>query len=973
MARKSWYSWSPALTREQQPGGEAQENNPLPLSDAQLGIWFAQTINPSSPAYNLAEYLEIAGCIDAALFETALRQVVNETEALRVRFVSGTDGPGQILGPAPDWSMSFVDVSAAINSQAAAERWMKGDLARPVDITQGPLFTYALFKAAPDRFFWYSRYHHIVMDGFGFALMAGRVADIYSALAAGLPADADTSGSLALLLEDDAGYRASQRFEQDRQFWMEYLAALPEPASLSARTRLKSPGFARHTGSLPFSSIERLHSVAHSAGATVPQLMTAATAIFVHRLTGAQDVILDIPLTARMTPIARRTPGMMSNILPVRLAVRPHMTVAQLIDETSRQMRRVIRHQRYNVANLRRDIGRGADQSAFGPTVNVMPFDYKLRFDGHPVIAHNLSNGPVDDLSIVLYDRSDGRDLRADLDGNPASYTADRLAELQQRFLRLLAGIEKPDQSIGQLDILAPEERREILYQWNDTARAIPSATLPELFAAQVAKTPAATAVVFEDRSLTYGELDARSSQLAHHLRALGVGPEVVVGLCLERSLEMLVGLVGILKAGGAYLPLDPAYPPERIAFMLDDARAPVLVTHSALRARLPTDCIRTVCLDADAPAIARQPTTAPATGLDPQNPVYVIYTSGSTGTPKGVVVAHYNVVRLVKSANYVELGPEDVFLHLAPLSFDASTFEIWGALLNGAKLVIYPDDRFDIANLKRAIAKARVSVLWLTAALFHQVVDEDLSAIAGVRQLLAGGDVLSVPHVRKVIAAQNGCRLVNGYGPTEATTFSVCFPATDRTIFDESVPIGRPIWNTRVYVLDGGLGACTCRGGGRALHCGRGACARLSGACGADCGAVRGRPVRSGREPDVPHRGSGALAVGRGARLPRACRCAAQAARVPHRAGRDRGCAGAACGGGAGGGDCARGCARQQAAGGLCGGGRGSAARCCGACVRIWERGFRTTWCRRPMWCWSGFRSRPTASSTAVRCRRRR
>ena len=486
MARKSWYSWSPALTREQQRGGETQENNPLSLSDAQLGIWFAQNIDLSSPAYNIAEYLDIDGRIDAALFEIALRQVVAETEALRVSFVNSADGPGQIIGPSPDWSMSFVDVSSTVNPQAAAEQWMKADLAHPIDLTQGPLFAYALLKVAPDRFFWYSRYHHIVMDGFGFALMARRVADIYSALAAARPADAPVFSSLAHLLEDDAGYHASQRFEQDRQFWREYLAALPEPATLSDRVRLKSSGFVRHTASLPCSSIKRLQSVAHDAGTTVPQLMTAATAIFVHRLTAAQDVILDVPFTARMTPLARRIPGMVSNVLPVRLAVRSNMTVAQLINETSRQMRHVIRHQRYNVANLRRDIGRGADQSVFGPTVNFMPFDYDLRFDGHSVTAHNLSNGPVDDLSIVLYDRSDKRDLRIDFDGNPALYSPDRLAELQRRFLRLLAGIETSDQPIGRVDMLAPEERREILHHWNETARAIPSETLPELFAARV-------------------------------------------------------------------------------------------------------------------------------------------------------------------------------------------------------------------------------------------------------------------------------------------------------------------------------------------------------------------------------------------------------------------------------------------------------------------------------------------------------
>src|SRR6476620_10526325 len=574
MARQSWYSWPPALPRGQQRGAEVQENNPLPLSDAQLGIWFAQTIDQSSSTYNLAEYLEIGGPVDATLFEVALRQVVAETEALHVRFVSNADVPGQIIGPAPDWSMSLVDVSGAPDPQAAAERWMRAELARPVDLTCGPLFAYALLKAAADRFFWYSRYHHIVMDGFGFALVARRMAAVYSALAVGRTAEPATFGSVAPLLDDDARYRVSERFEQDRQFWMDYLAGLQAPASLGDRALPAVHGFIRHSGFLPFSNIQRLHSLAHRTGVSLPQLVTAAAAIFVHRLSGAQDVIVDVPLTGRMTPAARRTPCMMSNVLPMRLAMHPNIAVSGVVGEATRRMRHVIRHQRYNVANLRRDIGR-ADQRMFGPTINFMPFDYNLHFDGYPVTAHNLSNGPVDDLSIVLYDRLDSRDLRIDFDGNPALYSADRLAELQQRFLRLLGALADPDQSVGRLDILGAYERHVILREWNATARAVPGATLPELFAAQVARTPEADAVVFEDERLSYGELDARSSRLAHHLR--GLGPEVVVGLCIERSLAMLVGLVGILKAGGAYLPLDPDYPPERLAFMLADAGAPVL------------------------------------------------------------------------------------------------------------------------------------------------------------------------------------------------------------------------------------------------------------------------------------------------------------------------------------------------------------------------------------------------------------
>jgi len=414
------------------------------------------------------------------------------------------------------------------------------------------------------------------------------------------------------------------------------------------------------------------------------------------------------------------------------------------------------------------------------------------------------------ELSINIVDG--GTDLIVECDYNTDLFDRQSISRWLSHFRVLLESIDRdPEVPIASIPLLTNSERRTILEEWNPSGRAIPCATVPEQFAAQVHTRRDAIAVVFEDRHLTYGELDTYSSQLPHHLRDLGVGPEVVVGLCVERSLEMLIGLVGIVKAGGAYLPLDPNYPPERLAFMLRDAHAQVLVTHSTLVSRLPADdgrrnALHIVCLNADWPVITRLAVTGPAISLHPQNTLYVTYTSGSTGTPKGVMVAHHSVVRLVKNSNYVEIAPDDVFLHLAPLSFDASTFEIWGALLNGAKLVIYPDGRVDMPKLKHIVVEAGISVLWLTAALFEQVVDEILPALARVRQLLAGGDVLSVSHVRQFLEAHSGCGLINGYGPTEGTTFSVCFSATDQTNLDGSVPIGRPISNTRVYVLDGSL-----------------------------------------------------------------------------------------------------------------------------------------------------------------------
>jgi len=286
-----------------------QNNSMFRLSTAQLGIWFAQQLNPSSPAYNIGEYLEIHGPLDAVLFERALRQVVAETEALRVQIIEHAGEPRQVIGPPPPWSMPIIDVSAKTNARATAESWMQVDLARPIDPTRAPLFGYALFKASDSQFFWYARYHHIVMDAFGMWLIARRVANVYTQLTNGRSTRDGSFGSLAVLLEEDAVYRASEQFAQDRRYWADYLANRPEPVTLRGRASSESRGFLRNTDYLPHRGADDLRSIAHRTGTSVAQIISAATAIFLHRLTGAKDLVFGLPAASR-SDVLRRTPGM---------------------------------------------------------------------------------------------------------------------------------------------------------------------------------------------------------------------------------------------------------------------------------------------------------------------------------------------------------------------------------------------------------------------------------------------------------------------------------------------------------------------------------------------------------------------------------------------------------------------------------------------------------------------------------------
>jgi amino acid adenylation domain-containing protein len=409
------------------------------------------------------------------------------------------------------------------------------------------------------------------------------------------------------------------------------------------------------------------------------------------------------------------------------------------------------------------------------------------------------------DAALLVGAEMDGEiALRAEVDGRLFdTWTAGRLLEHLRRAL--VDAATAPGRRLDEVPLVTDEERRLVLDEWNRTEVDYrPEACIHTLFEEQAALRPAAPAVLSDEGVLTYAELDVRANRLAHHLVGQGAVPGAPVGLCLERSADVVVALLAILKAGAAYLPLDPAYPRERLAFMLSDARAPVVVTARALSGVLPEHAGRTVLLDGDAASIGAQPGTPPQVAVGSGDLAYVVYTSGSTGAPKGVEVRHRSVNRLVCRVDYVSLGPEEVLLHAAPLAFDASTFEIWGALLNGGRCAIYPESAIGAAALGRAIERFGVTTMFLTTALFNALVDEAPERLRPLRQILFGGERVSVKHVRRALEALRETRIVHVYGPTEVTTFATAHPVSPPLDPDAAtIPIGRPIRETRALILD--------------------------------------------------------------------------------------------------------------------------------------------------------------------------
>ncbi|MET8542592.1 amino acid adenylation domain-containing protein [Kitasatospora sp. NPDC004799] len=783
---------------------EARE---LPLSSAQSGIWFAHHLRPGSPAYNTGEYVDIPGPIDPELFETAVRQVVAETESLRVRLTDGADGPRQVVTPAPDWSMHHVDLTSAPDPLRAAEQWMRTDLATPVGLTRDPLFRQALFALAPDRFLWYQRVHHIAVDGYSMSLIARRVAKAYTGLVEGRSGGGPAFGPLSLLLADDAAYRASEQPGQDREFWAARLAGRPDPVSLASRSAAASDGFLRRTGTLDAPTVAALRRAARPVGASWPAAFTATVAAYLHRLTGERDIVLSMPVTGRTGAAGPAVPGMVANVVPLRLRVHPDQGLSALARQVAEEVAALRPHQRHRSEDLRRDLDPArSDRVLFGPVVNIMSFYYHLDFAGVRATVHNLSNGPVEDLSFSVYDRSDGTAPRLDVDANPALYSEAELASHQRRFLRFLDAVAAdPDRPTGRPDLLTPEERHRTVVAANRTARPLPHPTVPAAFAAQVARTPAAPAVVCGGTTLSYAELNAWANQLAHRLISLGVCGDSTVAVLMERSADVVVAVLAISKAGGAYMPLDTRAPAARLRRVLDDTRAAVLLTHRATRDQAPPHGMPEVVVDAD-PGLADRPATDPVVPLRADHLACVLYTSGSTGTPKGVALSHRNVISLTAQSCWRDDEDAPRVLAHSPHAFDASTFEWWVPLLNGGQVVVAPPGELALADLHRLIVDHRVGTLWLTAGLFRVFAEESPGTLARVRQVWTGGDVVPADAVRRVLARCPDSVVVAGYGPTEAATFTTRRVLRPGRAVPDVVPLGRPVDNRRVYVLDEAL-----------------------------------------------------------------------------------------------------------------------------------------------------------------------
>ncbi|WP_329625052.1 amino acid adenylation domain-containing protein [Streptomyces sp. NBC_01255] len=793
----------------------------IPLTGGQSGIWLAQQLEPDSSAYNIVFALDLRGDPDLDRLTAAVRRAVEEAECLRVNIVTGSDGPRQTLRDLPADTADVIDVAdiadvkvvdlrAAADPEEAAAAWTAADRDRPVDLAHGPLTGHALLRLADDHVLWVQRYHHIVIDGMGVALVTRRAGELYTAASAGEQAPAPGDRSLARLVAADRAYRTSEQHAKDRAWWADRMAGRTEPVRLVERGASPMTRRLRRTTELDPRDVDRLHAAARSAGVRPSRVLLAAVAAYLHRVSGEQDLVLGLPIAARQDEISATVPGMVSNIVPLRLAVGPAVTGAALVAHVRDAVADAVAHGRYRAEDLARDLGLvDGVPELVGPTVNILPRPEGLLFAAegteHAAELRPEWLGPVSDLAVNFAETRHGQGLAVHLDADADVCDEAALAGHERRFLALLHAFTGDlGRPIGHLDLTSAAERTLVLDEFGVAPCESPELSWPAAFERQVRRGPDAVALVCEDRELTYAELNASANRLARLLAARGVGAEDVVGVALPRSPELVVALLAVMKAGAAYLPLDADHPRDRIAYMLSDAGARTVLTVRDLAGELPaSEGVTHLLLDdpATADALAAQAAGDPGVPVVLDQAAYVIYTSGSTGRPKGVVVPHDGVGSLIATATErIGITADSRVVQFASVGFDVTVWDLIMSLCVGGRIIVVPAER-RVAGpaLTDYIAHHRATHMILPPSL--------VSALPQECELPAGAVLVvgteAVPS--ELIARWDGrLRVVVAYGLTEASVNSTLWIAEpDRP---GPAPIGRPDPNTRAYVLDTAL-----------------------------------------------------------------------------------------------------------------------------------------------------------------------
>lgn len=796
-----------------------QTTNNYPLSSTQREIWFDQLLHPELPLYNIGGYLRINRPIDPTLFEQALNQVIQENDALRIILHEKEGIPTQTFAEPAHIKLDFYDLSNQENAHQSALKWMKQVFAKPFQLYGKLLFQFALFKISDDCYYWFGKYHHLIVDGWAIFLNVQRVAAIYNALLANHSPTKSTCYSYLDFVKYDLAYLESKKFVEAKRYWLDKYREVPEPLLMPRlATQFKNQVIPSQQSMLYLSGLfyNQLINFASINKVSTFHLILGALYCYFVRAYDKEDLVIGLPVLNRSTARFKQTVGLFTGVTPAWFRFGKTLNFIELIQAIREELQQNYRYQRFPMSEINHGIGLHTQnrQQLFDLELSYEKHDYDTYFNGSPTEAVSFSHGfhqPA--LTIFIRRFHDNQEVRVDFDYNLGFFNEEEIERLKARFEFLLAELlRKPSVPLFELQIMPQAEYQQILIEFNDTKVDYPrDQTIVDLFEEQVEKTPHNIAVVFEDQQLTYQELNTNANQLAHYLQTFNVKPEVLVGICVKRSLEMIVGILGILKAGGAYVPLDPSYPQERLVFLLNDAKVSVLLVLEKTVHALPSHQTPLIFLDSDWDSISQYPDHNPLTSVTPNNLAYVIYTSGSTGKPKGVLVTHYNVTRLFAATfSWFQFHEQDVWTLFHSYAFDFSVWELWGALLYGGRLVVVP---YWISRSPDAfyelLGTQGVTVLNQTPSAFHQLIQAEarlgVSDKLRLRLVIFGGEALEFQSLKPWFErhGDNKPQLVNMYGITETTVHVTYRPLMRADLNKLGSVIGKPIPDLQAYLFD--------------------------------------------------------------------------------------------------------------------------------------------------------------------------
>jgi amino acid adenylation domain-containing protein len=786
----------------------------FPITEQQREIFLGTQLgDEANCAFNESTSLELKGALHLAALTASLEKLVMRHESLR----STIDADGDIVhvagSGAIDLPVDDLSTLSAAEQLRVRDAILFTEASTPFQLVTGPLFRTRLIRySAQDHVLVFTA-HHIVFDGWSTNVLFSELSELYNAALKSEPAAMPAPALFSAYATAQQAQLNSPERAATEAFWLDQFKTLP--TALQIPTDRPRPSLRENSGAtkrfvFPPEVLKAVRKAGAKQGSTLFATLLSGFSLLVHRLAQQDDVVIGIPVAGQaQLENGGSLVGHGVNFLPVRSHLEPQQSFASFLKQTRKTLLDAQDHQDYTYGTLLHKLKIPSDPARLQLVevqFNVEQVGTGLKFDG---LAVDLSANPKTHVNMDLFfnfiDR--GNELWLDCDYNTGLFEEATIERWFGHLNAILAAfVANAEQPAAQVSLLTDEQLQQILVTWNATDAVYPrELPIHRVFEQQVERTPQAIALIGETASLSYFELNEKANQLAHFLKNSGVKQGDRVAVSLHRSLEVIVGLLAILKAGAAYVPVDPAYPASRLSFLIEDSQARVLLTQRSIESELPKLAVNLIVLDHDWPAIALEsPKNLEAEAThNPDQLAYVMYTSGSTGNPKGVLVPHRAVLRLVKNNSFASFSPDEVFLQLAPISFDAATFEIWAALLNGGRLVLGPSDRVTPEEIGRIIAAHGVTTAWLTAALFHLIVTEHLDLIRPLRQLLAGGDILSLAHTRRVCQELPHLKLINGYGPTENTTFTCCHPITLESLALGTVPIGKAIANTRVYILD--------------------------------------------------------------------------------------------------------------------------------------------------------------------------